>query len=80
MKSLIRTILLLSMSFHVSAADYVIAVKDCVLKRNYVSSPIKTNSLKKAIHFNSIEEAESYLKKLSPSLKKRKPRIIELIK
>lgn len=78
MNKIIIGLIGMMLSFHIFAAEYVIAVKECFLKRNYVVSPIKTDSIKKAKRFNSRDEAELYLKELSPSLTKKKPRIIEL--
>lgn len=66
------------LSFNLCAQEYIIAVKACFLKKNYVVSPIKTDSIGKAKVFQTREEAELYIKKLSPSLMKKKPRVIEI--
>ncbi|WP_299021392.1 hypothetical protein [uncultured Photobacterium sp.] len=78
MKKIIFGILGVMLSFQICAAEYVIAVKECFLKRNYVVSPIKTDSINKAKRFSTRDEAELYLKKLSPTLMKKKPRVIEI--
>ncbi|MGF1788789.1 hypothetical protein L4D00_23630 [Photobacterium swingsii] len=66
------------LSFNIFAQEYLIAVKACFLKRNYVVSPIKTDSINKAKVFQTREDAELYIKKLSPTLIKKKPRIVEI--
>ncbi len=57
---------------------YVIKVKTCGGNKPYISSEIASDSLKKALQFKNKEEAKKYIKKLSPTLKSKKPRVKQI--
>lgn len=77
MKKLLIILLFTITSLLFAAQDsyYVIKIKCCSWDKCYVVTNTTFDSLNKAIHFKSKEEAKNFIKKLSPTLKNKNPKI-----
>jgi len=77
MKKLIVILTLVITSLLYAAEDsyYVIKIKCCSWDKCYVVTNTTFDSLTKAIHFETKKEAKKFIKKLSPTLKNKNPKI-----
>lgn len=71
----IFTFVMTSLLYAAQDSYYVIKIKCCSWDKCYVVTNTTFDSLKKSIHFKSKKEAKNFIKKLSPTLKNKNPKI-----